>query len=182
MRVTIQDARVLVGVFMAFDKHMNVVLGDCEEFRRVKAKNAETGKAEERDEKRFLGLVLLRGENVVSLQVEAMPRPAKAAAAPGGPGRAVQAGRGIAVPPMAAAAAAMGGLAGPVRGVGGPGAAAMMAGGGAPRPPVMPPMMPMMPPPMAPMGMPPMPPGMAFAPPPGVFMGGAPRPPMPPPA
>lgn len=35
IRVTIQDSRCLVGTFMAFDKHMNMVLGDCEEFRRV---------------------------------------------------------------------------------------------------------------------------------------------------
>eukprot|EP00438_Fugacium_kawagutii_P020843 Skav200780 [mRNA] locus=scaffold2001:561642:567531:+ [translate_table: standard] len=36
VRVTISDARMLVGTFMAFDKYMNVVLADCEEFRKIK--------------------------------------------------------------------------------------------------------------------------------------------------
>lgn len=35
MRVTTGDGRMVIGTFMAYDKHMNMVLADSEEFRTV---------------------------------------------------------------------------------------------------------------------------------------------------
>lgn len=108
---------------------MNLVLADTEEFRRVKQrakKTAAPGSAPppdvEVEEKRTLGLTIVRGTHVVSLTVEGPPPADPSArlgggtaggpAAPGiqaGPGISRPAGRGLPV-----------GLTGPAVGVGGP--------------------------------------------------------------
>lgn len=71
VRVTLNDGRQLVGNFLAFDKHMNVVLSDTEEFRRVKSHRGEG----EREQKRTIGMLLLRGDSIVSITAEAPPPP-----------------------------------------------------------------------------------------------------------
>jgi len=100
LKVTINDGRAFVGQMLAFDRHMNLVLAECEEFRRVrpkkKAGESEAGPVQEM--KRTLGLVILRGETVVSLSVEGPPPVVdedKNNALPVGPGRGMPAGRGM---------------------------------------------------------------------------------------
>ena len=69
IRVTLTDSRVLIGTFLAFDKHMNLVLSETEEYSRIKAKN----KKNDKERKRSLGLVLIRGDSVISLSAESPP-------------------------------------------------------------------------------------------------------------
>ena len=113
---------------------MNLVLADTEEFRRVRrkptkaAQNAPGSTAPalvETEEKRTLGLTIVRGTHIVSLSVDGPP-PADPSARLGtsapsgaggasatlaaGPGISRPAGRGLPI-----------GLTGPAAGVGGPG-------------------------------------------------------------
>ncbi|KAF2084229.1 Sm-like ribonucleoprotein, partial [Saccharata proteae CBS 121410] len=131
MRATLNDGRQMTGQMLAFDKHMNLVLADTEEFRRTKRKPAKAqapgapaAPTVEAEEKRTLGLTIVRGTHIVSLSVDGPPpadpstrlgtnAPSGAAAAPtlaAGPGISKPAGRGLPV-----------GLTGPAAGVGGPG-------------------------------------------------------------
>lgn len=113
---------------------MNLVLADTEEFRRVKRKPTKTGAAPgnaapfiETEEKRTLGLAIVRGTHIVSCSVDGPPpadpsarlgasAPTAAGVAPAtmaaGPGISRPAGRGLPI-----------GLTGPAAGVGGPGQA-----------------------------------------------------------
>ncbi|PLN83021.1 hypothetical protein BDW42DRAFT_165650 [Aspergillus taichungensis] len=128
MRVTLNDGRQMTGQMLAFDKHMNLVLADTEEFRRVKRKSKPTAGPSntplvEAEEKRTLGLTIVRGTHVVSCSVDGPPPadpssrlgsnvPGVASAAAtlsAGPGISKPAGRGLPV-----------GLGGPAAGVGGP--------------------------------------------------------------
>ncbi|KAG8525487.1 uncharacterized protein KY384_009131 [Bacidia gigantensis] len=111
--------------------HMNLVLADTEEFRRVKRKPAKGAQAPgaaapalvESEEKRTLGLTIVRGTHIVSCSVDGPP-PADPSArlgtnAPGGTGApaAMAAGPGISRPAGRGLGA---GLAGPAAGLGGP--------------------------------------------------------------
>ncbi|KAH8832575.1 hypothetical protein DL96DRAFT_1582646 [Flagelloscypha sp. PMI_526] len=103
LKITINDGRALTGQMLAFDKHMNLVLAECEEFRRVRPKKKPGQETlPEQELKRTLGLVILRGETVVSISVEGPPPVVdedKQKGLPPGPGRGGPAGRGIGMMP-----------------------------------------------------------------------------------
>ncbi|KAG1876608.1 small nuclear ribonucleoprotein [Suillus subalutaceus] len=66
LKVTINDGRALTGQMLAFDRHMNLVLADCEEFRRVRPKK-KAGETEDtcgaRDEAHIGACDFTRGDS-----------------------------------------------------------------------------------------------------------------------
>lgn len=89
---------------------MNLVLADTEEFRRVKRKqnkqsapgSGPSSQTIEREEKRTLGLTIVRGAQIVSVSVESPP-PADPSSrlgksTPGGIASTLSAGPGVAKP------------------------------------------------------------------------------------
>eukprot|EP00796_Vickermania_ingenoplastis_P010329 gene10329-7223_t len=76
LRITTDDNRELTGKLLVFDRHMNVVLGDTVEVRPQTKKMAKEGVESTRE----LGLILLRGEHVVSVTVIPSDKDREAAA------------------------------------------------------------------------------------------------------
>lgn len=79
---------------------MNLVLADCEEFRKVKRSGKET------EEKRSLGLAIVRGATIVSASVESPP--------PADPSSRLNAGQSAGVGQGAAAVASGPGVSKPI--------------------------------------------------------------------
>jgi len=143
MRITLEDDREMIGQLLAFDKFMNLVLSDTEEFRRPsskkrrksKSKSNSNSKKDDRIFKRTLGLMIIRGEIIISISVEGPPPPEETrnrlAPTLVGPlpgfGRA--AGRGMTMPP---AIGRTPGLTGPPKGLGGPAPGMMVPRGSFP--------------------------------------------------
>ena len=69
IRVTLTDTIILIGIVLAFDKHMNLVLSETEKHRRKKIKNKKMIKKE----KDFLGLILFRWDSVFIINRKPSP-------------------------------------------------------------------------------------------------------------
>lgn len=125
----------MTGQMLAFDKHMNVVLADTEEFRRLKHRN-NNSETVETEKKRTLGLTIVRGATIISLSAQSPPSADPSArlnkTTQGGFNAALSAGPGVAKP--AGRGAPPSNLAGPAAGVGGgaPGFAPNFPGGAPP--------------------------------------------------
>ncbi|XP_072021388.1 N-alpha-acetyltransferase 38, NatC auxiliary subunit-like [Amphiura filiformis] len=63
MRIKMTDGRTLIGSFLCTDKDRNVILGSCEEY--VQAQDSAV-----KEEPRVLGLAMVPGHHIVSIQVD----------------------------------------------------------------------------------------------------------------
>ena len=63
IRIVITDGRTLIGTFLCTDKARNVILGSAQEYRTLEETNKQV-------EPRMLGLAMVPGKHIVSLQVD----------------------------------------------------------------------------------------------------------------
>uniref|UniRef100_A0A6B2LGM0 Sm protein B n=1 Tax=Arcella intermedia TaxID=1963864 RepID=A0A6B2LGM0_9EUKA len=154
MRITIDDDRELVGQFLAYDKFLNIVLADAEEFRGLSKKSKSKAKKDNKIFKRPLGMIVVRGEIIVSMSIEGPPPPEESrnrlipsASLPG----LRPSGRALVMPPTVPAGRGSL-LAGAPKGLGGPQPGMMIPRGPGGFPPAGFRGMPGGPPPGAPMG------------------------------
>ncbi|XP_028157879.1 N-alpha-acetyltransferase 38-B, NatC auxiliary subunit [Ostrinia furnacalis] len=68
-RIEMTDGRVLIGVFLCTDRDANVILGACSEYLK--------GNEGEAEEPRVLGLVMVPGRHIVSIQIDDTAPPQK---------------------------------------------------------------------------------------------------------
>lgn len=82
IRALTHDGRAYVGELLAFDAHMNLVLAECVEHRvpntqlqilKNKTSSPDDGPAHPKLDTRTLGLVVLRGDQVLTTVVESAP-------------------------------------------------------------------------------------------------------------
>lgn len=62
MRISMSDGRTLVGQFLCTDQARNVILGSAQEYLNYTEEN--------QDEPRMLGLAMVPGKYIVSMQVD----------------------------------------------------------------------------------------------------------------
>ncbi|GBM08775.1 hypothetical protein AVEN_975-1 [Araneus ventricosus] len=65
MRVILCDNRTFIGSFSAFDKHMNLVLTNCVEYKKYKPKRKPMVEG-----KKTIGTAIIRGENIMSIIID----------------------------------------------------------------------------------------------------------------
>ncbi len=73
MKIQLTDGRVLIGIFMCTDKDSNVILGSCAEYLSLEASNkigSTVGDSGSDGEPRILGLAMVPGRHIVSINVD----------------------------------------------------------------------------------------------------------------
>ncbi|KAK6964865.1 N-alpha-acetyltransferase 38 NatC auxiliary subunit [Biomphalaria glabrata] len=63
MRIKMTDGRTLIGTFLCTDCDCNIIMGSCEEYLK-------TPDAEPREDPRILGLAMIPGKHVVSIEID----------------------------------------------------------------------------------------------------------------